>query len=97
MDFLTKSMILEAARKQYLTFDNEFREYLAQGNSFNGAYHHFTLEDVEQHKAQSELQTQIESWKTIPGGIKNSSPVRLTAYSISKILEDIDGQLSKSS
>jgi hypothetical protein len=55
MDFQTKQMFIDMARKQYTTFDNEFREYLADGNSFSGAYNHFTLEDIEIHKKKSEI------------------------------------------
>ena len=97
LDFLTKVMLIEIARKQYITFENEFRSYLAAGNSFNGAYNHFTLEDIEIHKQKSELYVQLEAWNIRHASYRDASPIRLTTHSIVSKLEELDGQLSKSS
>jgi hypothetical protein len=94
MDFQTKQMLIEIARKQYTTFDNEFREYLADGNSFSGAYNHFTLEDIEIHKKKSEIYNQIEAWNIKHASFRDASPIRLTTHSIVKNLEKLDGELS---
>ena len=47
MSFNEKIEALEAARKQYPEFNKKFLEYLEIGNSFNGAYNHFSLEDIK--------------------------------------------------
>jgi hypothetical protein len=96
MDFQTKVMLLEVARKQYITFDLAFRDYTASGNSFNGAYNFFTLEDIEKHKIESEKYIQIQAWKIKHASSRDSSPIRLTSHSIVKKLEELDGQLSQS-
>lgn len=47
MSFNEKIEIIEAARKQYQEFNKKFLEYLEVGNSFNGAYNYFSLEDIK--------------------------------------------------
>lgn len=47
MSFNEKIEIIEAARKQYPEFNKKFLEYLEVGNSFNGAYNYFSLEDIK--------------------------------------------------
>lgn len=94
MDFQTKVMLIELARKQYVTFEMEFREYTASGNSFNGAYNYFSLDDIERHRIESEKYVQIQAWETRHASLKDSSPIRLTTHSIVKNLEKLDGELS---
>jgi hypothetical protein len=94
MDFQAKMMLIEIARRQYITFENEFREYLAAGNSFNGAYNHFTLADIEAHKEKSDLYNQLLAWEIKHASTRDSSPIRLTTHSIVKNLEKLDGELS---
>lgn len=97
MDFNTKCYEIERARYKYITFEAVFREYLASGASFNGAYNYFTIEDIEKHKKLSELQVQLDAWATKHGGFKDCSPIRLHAYSISEKLEKLHDELSKPS
>lgn len=97
MDFQTKVMLIEIARKSYVTFENEFREYLAAGNSFNGAYNYFSLADIETHKQKSELYNQLQAWSIKHASFRDASPIRLTTHSIVKKLEELDEQLSHSS
>jgi hypothetical protein len=47
VSFNEKIEIIEAARKQYPEFNKKFLEYLEVGNSFNGAYNYFSLEDIK--------------------------------------------------
>lgn len=94
MDFQTKVLLIELARRQYVTFETAFREYTASGNSFNGAYNYFSLEDIERHKIESEKYTQIQAWEIRHASHRDSSPIRLTTHSIVKKLEELDGQLS---
>jgi hypothetical protein len=95
MDFQTKIELIEKARLKYRTFDHEFREYLGSGNSFNGAYNHFSLEDVEKHKILSEKDLELEAWSTLHGGSKDSSPVKLAAGSVKEKLEKLDDSVNK--
>lgn len=97
MNFQQKCRLIEIARHDYITFENEFREYLASGRSLNGAYNHFTIEDIEKHKKLSELHVELEAWATKHGSFRDSSPVRLVAHSISEKLEKLDYELSKPS
>jgi hypothetical protein len=50
MDFNEKIKLIEQARKDYPEFELEFTEYLGLGNSFNGAYNHFGIADIEKYK-----------------------------------------------
>jgi hypothetical protein len=50
MDFNEKIKLIEQARKDYPGFELEFTEYLGLGNSFNGAYNHFSIADIEKYK-----------------------------------------------
>jgi hypothetical protein len=95
MDFQTKIRIIENARLAYPSFEREFREYTSSGNSFNGAYNFFSLEDVDRHKQQSERELELASWHTLHGGSKDSSPVILAADSIKSQLEDVNDTVSK--
>jgi NAD+--asparagine ADP-ribosyltransferase len=47
VSFNEKIEALEVARKQYPEFNKKFLEYLEIGNSFNGAYNHFSLDDIK--------------------------------------------------
>jgi hypothetical protein len=49
MEFSEKIELIEKARADYPEFDEEFKEYLGRGFGTNGAYNHFTLEDIEKH------------------------------------------------
>lgn len=95
MDFQTKVALIEEARIKYSTFEEEFREYLGAGHSFNGAYNYFSVEDVEKHKLLSEKATELEAWKTLHGGSKDSSPVKLAAASVKDKLEKLDESVNK--
>jgi len=50
MEFEEKCALIEKARKDYPEFDEEFKEYLGLGYGWNGAYHHFTLEDIKKYE-----------------------------------------------
>jgi hypothetical protein len=95
MDFQTKIRIIENARLMYHTFEQEFREYTSSGNSFNGAYNFFSVEDVNRHKEKSEKEKELLSWSTLHGGSKDSSPVILSDDSIKVELENINDTISK--
>lgn len=97
MDFYYKCRLIENARYDYETFEQVFREYLASGKSLNGAYNHFTLEDIEEHRKLSELKKELDAWHTLHGGYKDCSPVRLTRHSISQKLEKLNYELCKPS
>lgn len=94
MDFHTKTEIIEQARLKYQTFEDEFRLYIASGNSFNGAYNFFSAEDVEKHKKLSEKKIELDAWSTLHGGAKDSSPVKLSESSIEKKLETLNDTVS---
>lgn len=93
MDFQTKTQLIEEARKKYLTFDNAFREYTATGNSINGAYNFFTLQDIEKYESEYQSYLEIEAWKTLHGSSKDSSPIQLESHSIIEKLETLNEQL----
>lgn len=95
MDFHTKIELIEDARTKYRTFEEEFREYLGAGHSFNGAYNHFSIEDVEKHKQLSEKAAELEAWSTLHGGVKDSSPVKLASSSVKEKLEKLDESVNK--
>ncbi len=95
MDFQTKIELIEDARVKYKTFEEEFKEYLSAGHSFNGAYNYFSVEDVEKHKKLSEKSTELEAWSTLHGGAKDSSPVKLEADSVKQKLEKLDESVNK--
>lgn len=97
MTFQEKCRLIEIARHDYVTFEAVFREYLGSGKSLNGAYNHFTLEDIEEHRKLSELKTELDAWETRHGGYKDCSPMRLKKYSISEKLEKLNNELSKPS
>jgi len=95
MDFQTKIELIEEARIKYRTFEEEFREYLGLGHSFNGAYNYFSVEDVERHKKLSEKAVELEAWSTLHGGSKDSSPAKLAADSVKEKLEKLDESVNK--
>jgi hypothetical protein len=94
MDFHTKILLIEDARLKYRTFEDEFRAYTSSGNSFNGAYNFFSVEDVEKHKKLSEKTVEMEAWSTLHGGAKDSSPVKLSSGSAKKKLEILNDTVS---
>lgn len=49
MNFSEKVVAIDEARKAYPAFNQEFIDYLGLGYSFNGAYNHFTLEDINKY------------------------------------------------
>lgn len=95
MDFQTKIELIEEARTKYSTFEEEFREYLGAGHSFNGAYNYFSVEDIEKHKHLSEKAAELQAWSTLHGGSKDSSPVKLAADSVKEKLEKLDDSVNK--
>jgi hypothetical protein len=95
MDFPTKIRLIDDARAKYCTFEQAFREYTASGNSFNGAYNFFSIEDVEKHKSLSERELELKSWQTLHGGSKDSSPVILATDSVKANLEKLNDSISK--
>jgi hypothetical protein len=97
MDFQTKIELIEDARLKYQTFEDEFRDYLSAGHSFNGAYNFFSVEDVEKHKKLSETKLELDAWSTLHGGSKDSSPVRLASESVKEKLERLDDSVNKPS
>jgi hypothetical protein len=50
MSFNEKVQAIEEARKLHPEFNTEFEAYLGLGHSFNGAYNHFTLEDIKKYE-----------------------------------------------
>lgn len=97
VSFNTKIKLIDDARRQYITFDNEFKNYIASGNSFNGAYNYFSLDDIEKHKQLSIKHAELEAWHTLHGGYKDSSPIKLSEHSILYKLEALNDSISKSS
>jgi len=97
LTFQEKIAIIEEARYKYVTFEQEFRKYTASGNSFNGAYNFFTIEEVKKHKELSEQYMQIQAWSTKHASFVDSSPIRLTKHSIVSKLEKLNDELSKPS
>lgn len=94
MDFSSKIELIENARINYITFENAFREYTSSGNSINGAYNFFSIEDIEYHKELTIKTIELEAWKTLHGGYKDSSPVLLSEHSIIAKLEKLDESIS---
>lgn len=90
MDFHTKVQLIDDARLKYQTFEDEFRLYIASGNSFNGAYNFFSVEDVEKHKKLSEKKIELDAWSTKHGEAKDSSPVKLSEGSVKSKLETLN-------
>lgn len=97
ISFETKIRLIDEARNSYITFDEEFKSYIASGNSFNGAYNYFSVEDIEKHRELSLRKKELEAWYTLHGSIKNSSPVPLINHSIISKLEELNDSISKSS
>jgi hypothetical protein len=95
MDFQTKIELIEEARTKYRTFDQEFKEYLSAGHSFNGAYNYFSIDDIEKHKKLSEKDLELEAWSTLHGGSKDSSPVKLASDSVKDKLEKLNESVNK--
>jgi hypothetical protein len=94
MDFREKIAAIELARFNYVTFDQEFKEYIASGNSFVGAYNFFTLEDLDKHKNLSEQYLEIQAWSTKHASYVDSSPVRLKQHSIVSKLEKLNDEFN---
>ena len=94
MTFQEKIKAIELARYKYITFEQEFREYTASGNSFNAAYNFFTIEDINKHKEVSEQYLQIQAWNTKHASYVGSSPIRLTTHSIVTKLEKLNDNLN---
>jgi hypothetical protein len=94
LTFQEKVAAIEVARYKYITFEQEFREYTASGNSFVAAYNFFTIEDVNKHKELSEQYLQIQAWNTKHASYVDSSPVRLTKHSIVAKLEKLNDELN---
>jgi hypothetical protein len=95
MDFQHKIQLIEDARAKYITFEEVFREYTSSGNSFNGAYNFFSIEDIEIHKSLSERELELRSWQTLHGGSKDSSPVILSKDSVKPHLEKLNDSINK--
>lgn len=95
VSFDTKIKLIDEARRQYITFDTEFKTYIASGNSFNGAYNYFSLDDIEKHKQLSIKHVELEAWHTLHGGYKDSSPVKLSEHTIVSKLEELHDSISK--
>lgn len=55
MTFEEKVVLIEKARKEYPDFNQEFIEYLGLGYSFNGAYNHFTTENIKKYEKEPEV------------------------------------------
>lgn len=53
MSFNDKINAIENARKEYPEFNEQFIAYLSLGHSFNGAYNHFSLEDIKKYEKTS--------------------------------------------
>ena len=50
MSFNEKIKTIEEARKLHPEFNTEFEAYLGLGHSFNGAYNHFSLDDIKKYE-----------------------------------------------
>jgi hypothetical protein len=94
LTFQEKIALIEEARLKYITFEQEFREYLASGNSFVAAYNFFTIEEVIKHKDVSERYLEIQAWHTKHASYVDSSPIRLKKHSIVTELEKLNDELS---
>lgn len=96
MNFNDKILLIEDARKKYALFDRDFKEYLAAGHSFNGAYNHFSIEDIDKHAAKATIVAELDSWNVAPGSAVAVSPVALSEHSITTKLEKLNDAVSKS-
>ena len=94
MTFDEKIELIESSRLLYRTLDEEFREYLATGQSTNGAYNYFTLEMIEAHKELSIKMKEQEMWNVKHGSIVEASPVLLSKHSIIFELENLYESIS---
>jgi len=73
VSFNEKIEALEAARKQYPDFNKKFLEYLEIGNSFNGAYNYFSLEDIKIYEPKEiKVQTPV---KTVAAKTAQGKPI----------------------
>jgi hypothetical protein len=72
MNFNEKITAIEEARKLHPEFNTEFQEYLGLGNSFNGAYHYFTLEDIKKYEPKP-VKTATTIEKTVEPTPKSAS------------------------
>ena len=97
MTFNEKVILIENARLLYPAFDVEFKEFLATGQSPNGAYNHFSIEDIERYKLIDANLREQEFWKVKHGSVVRASPVRLEKHSIIPILENLYESLSNPS
>ena len=95
MDFEIKIQLIEDARSKYRTFEDAFRQYTSSGNSFNGAYNFFSIQDIEDHKKLSEKTIELEAWDTLHGGSKDSSTVVSASNSVQAKLENLDESVNK--
>jgi hypothetical protein len=94
MEFKEKCRIIDEARRTYITFEQEFNEFLAYGNSVNGAYNHFSLEDIKKHEKLSKVEVELQEWDILHGSIRDVSPIPLSSHSIIAQLENINDNLS---
>jgi hypothetical protein len=94
MDFQTKIEQIEEARNKYVTFELAFRNYIASGNSINGAYNFFSLEDIEAHKELSRKSLELDAWTIQHGSKRDLAPVPLADHSIISKLEKLDESIS---
>lgn len=93
MNFNEKVQLIEEARK-WPIFDTIFREYLAAGNSFNGAYNHFSIEDVNKYIELGKKEEEKKAWGDEKGVTKEFSPSPLPS-SVQK-LEKLGDSISNS-
>ncbi len=94
ISFEEKIRIIDRARHDYITFDEEFKTYIASGNSFNGAYNFFSIADVEKHKELTIKRLELDAWKILHGSYRDSSPAKLLRHSIIKKLETLHESIS---
>jgi hypothetical protein len=80
MSFNQKIIAIEEARKLYPEFDQKFTDYLGLGNSFNGAYNHFTIDDIKKYEPNNTT-TIVTAEKTVEPVTKptTKAAVRKTA------------------
>jgi len=70
MSFSDKIAKIEQARILYPEFNSAFIEYLGLGNSFNGAYNHFSLEDLKQYEPKKITAQIVKTEATIEPAAK---------------------------
>ena len=97
MTFDEKIEYIENARILYSSFDEEFKEFLATGQSPNGAYNHFSIEDIEKHKIINNSLQEQKLWHVTHGSIVRASPVKLKEHSIITTLENLNESISNPS